>query len=228
MTVPRDVFITGGTGYMGQRLIPLLLERGHKVTGVARPGSEKKLPPGCEVVVADVMDRRTWEDRLRPTHTLVHLVGVAHPSPAKAQQFVDIDLRSAREAIAAVRDARLQHLVYVSVAQPAPAMKAYLAVRATCEREISAAGINATIVRPWYVLGPGHWWPVALIPFYKLAELLPATAAGAKRLGLVRLHEMIAALAVAVENPATAIRIVDVPAIRRAGPSLRQASLNQA
>ena len=50
--------------------------------------------------------------------------------------------------------------------------------------------MNATVLRPWYVLGPGHRWPLALVPFYKLAEHIPATAEGARRLGLLRLSEM--------------------------------------
>jgi uncharacterized protein YbjT (DUF2867 family) len=91
--------------------------------------------------------------------------GVAHPSPSKAQQFIDIDLRAAREAITAAKEAGIEHFVYVSVAQPAPAMKAYVAVRAECESEIAKAGLNATSLRPWYVLGPRHWWPLALVPF---------------------------------------------------------------
>jgi uncharacterized protein YbjT (DUF2867 family) len=222
MAAEREVFITGGTGYMGGRLIPLLLERGHKVTALAREGSAQRLCKGCDVVIANVMDRSTWKDRLKPTHTLVHLVGVPHPSPAKAQQFIDIDLRSGREAIAAAREATVEHFVYVSVAQPAPAMKAYVAVRATCEGEIAKAGLNATVLRPWYVLGPGHWWPLILVPFYKLAELLPATAEGARRLGLVTLQEMIGALVRAVENPCSGFRIVDVPNIRRGGDTLRE------
>ena len=41
------VFITGGTGYVGRPLINLLLGRGHAVRALVRPGSEKKLPPGC-------------------------------------------------------------------------------------------------------------------------------------------------------------------------------------
>jgi len=216
MAISREVFITGGTGYMGRKLIPILLRRGHKVTAVARAGSEGKLPAGCEVVTADVLDRSTWESNLRPSHTLVHLVGVAHPSPSKAMEFVDIDLRSAREAIEASQNARVEHFVYVSVAQPAPAMKSYLMVRAACETAIEEAGLNATILRPWYVLGPGHWWPLALVPFYKIAEILPPTSEGAKRLGLVTLSEMTASLADAVENPCSGIRIVDVPAIRTA------------
>jgi uncharacterized protein YbjT (DUF2867 family) len=216
MATPREVFITGGTGYMGRKLIPFLLQRGHKVTAVAREGSEHKVPAGCDVVIADVLDRSTWQDHLKSAHTLVHMVGVAHPSPSKSLEFVDIDLRSAREAIAAARACKVQHFVYVSVAQPAPAMKSYVMVRAACESAIREAGLTATILRPWYVLGPGHWWPLVLMPFYKLAELLPPTSEGARRLGLVTLGQMTGALLRCVENPPTGIRIVDVPAIRMA------------
>jgi uncharacterized protein YbjT (DUF2867 family) len=146
-------------------------------------------------------------------------VGVAHPSPSKALEFVDIDLRSAREAILAAKKTRIEHFVYVSVAQPAPAMKSYVAVRAACETAIREARLNATILRPWYVLGPGHWWPLALLPFYKLAEIIPQTSAGAKRLGLVSLNDMVAALVHAVENAASGINIIDAPTIREMGKS---------
>ena len=108
----------------------------------------------------------------------------------------------------------MEQFVYVSVAQPAPAMKSYVAVRAACEGAIREAGLNATVLRPWYVLGPEHWWPLALLPFYKLAEMLPPTSEGAKRLGLISLSEMTKTLANAVENPATGMKIIDVPAIR--------------
>jgi len=35
----QKVFIAGGTGYMGSRLIPLLVARGHEVKALVRPGS---------------------------------------------------------------------------------------------------------------------------------------------------------------------------------------------
>jgi hypothetical protein len=63
-------------------------------------------------------------------------------------------------------------------------------------------------------LGPGHWWPLPLLPFYKIAEFVPGISETAQRLGLVLLAEMIAALVAAVENPAEGIKIVDVPGIR--------------
>jgi hypothetical protein len=62
--------------------------------------------------------------------------------------------------------------------------------------------LNATILRPWYVLGPGHRWPYALLPFYKICEWLPFTRAGALRLGLVTLDQLLLALVQAVESPA--------------------------
>lgn len=210
----RNVFITGGTGYLGPRLIRVLQQRGHRITAVARKGSERRLPAGCEIVQANVLEGSSWEQYVRASQTLVHLVGVPHPSPSKAQQFIDIDLRSIREAAAIARKAGVEHFIYVSVAQPAPAMKAYLGVRAQGEATLRDAGINTTVLRPWYVLGPGHRWPLLLVPFYRLAEWFPATSEGAKRLGLLRLDEMIAALAWTVENPAAGMKILAVPEIR--------------
>ena len=76
--------------------------------------------------------------------------------------------------------------------------------------------LNATILRPWYVLGPGHRWPYALHPFYKVMEWLPFARSAARRLGLVTLEQMVLALVEAVESPALGVRIVEVPEIRAA------------
>ena len=95
-------------------------------------------------------------------------------------------------------------------------MKAYIDVRMECEALIQQCGLNATILRPWYVLGPGHRWPYALIPFYWLMSKLPATRDGAQRLGLVTLDEMVVALVEAIESPVQGVSIRGVPEIRAA------------
>ena len=51
--------------------------------------------------------------------------------------------------------------------------------RAEGEALLRASGIPSTILRPWYVLGPGHRWPLALLPFYWLAALLQGSTHGA-------------------------------------------------
>lgn len=214
MVDSRNVLITGATGYMGTRLAARLITRGYHVSGIARETSRDKLASGCEPIIANVLDAETWKQDLRPDHTIVHLVGTPHPSPAKAREFVEIDLLSVKEDVAAARFAGVRHFVYVSVAHPAPAMRAYVEVRSQCEAIIRHASLKVTILRPWYVLGPGHWWPVALIPFYKIAERIPASAESARRLGLVTIDDMLATLVDAVEHPPPETRILDVPAIR--------------
>jgi uncharacterized protein YbjT (DUF2867 family) len=213
----RRVFIAGGTGYMGQRLIPKLLERRHLVRALARPGSEGKLPPKCEVVTGDALRAASYAEAVAPADTFVHLVGVAHPSPAKAVEFRTVDLAAARASMWAAAAAEVPHFVYVSVAHPAPAMHAYIEVRTECESTLTESGLNATVLRPWYVLGPGHRWPYLLLPGYWIAERIPGARAGALRLGLVTLEQMVNALVGAVEDPCQGVRFVEVPEIRASG-----------
>jgi uncharacterized protein YbjT (DUF2867 family) len=208
------VFITGATGFMGRQLSAELLRRGHRVRGLVRPGSEGRLQAGCEGVTGDPLDAATYRERVAPADTFVQLVGVSHPSPAKAAQFRSIDLVAAKAGITAAVGAGVSQFIYVSVAHPAPMMHEYIAVRSEAEEAIRAAGLNATILRPWYVLGPGRRWPLLLLPAYWLMGALPATRESAHRLGLVTLPQMIATMADAVEKPAPGIRIVDVPGIR--------------
>ena len=80
-------------------------------------------------------------------------------------------------------------------------MRAYIAVREEGERLVEGSGVPATLVRPWYILGPGHRWPYALVPVYAMLRAIPATRAGAERLGLVTRQEMVAALVHAIQSP---------------------------
>jgi uncharacterized protein YbjT (DUF2867 family) len=174
-----------------------------------------------EVTVGDPFSIDALAAALSPEATLVHLIGTPRPSPAKARQFRDIDLASIRAAAAAASRVGIAHFVYVSVAQPAPVMRAYIDVRREGERLVREASVPSTILRPWYVLGPGHWWPYALRPLYWLLERIPATRDGAHRLGLVTHEQMLSALLSAIESGPEAARVMDVPAIRAAARATR-------
>lgn len=208
------ILISGATGFVGRSLTETLLIRGRKVRALVRPGSERRVVSGCEIVTGDAFDPAAYRAALSQVDTLVQLVGVSHPSPAKAAQFRAIDQRSAQAAIEAAREAGVAHFVYVSVAHPAPVMKEYIAVRSQMEQAIHAAQLNATILRPWYVLGPGRRWPLLLKPVYWAMALLPSTRESAQRLGLLALQDMVQAIALAVEQPPRGIRVWEVPQIR--------------
>jgi uncharacterized protein YbjT (DUF2867 family) len=214
-----NVFISGGTGYMGSRLIRLLVKRGHTVKALVRKKSERAVPAGTSVVIGNALQMDSYTNDVHGSDTFVHLIGTPHPSPAKAKQFRDVDLVSAQVAIKAARDAGVRHFIYLSVAQPAPIMKAFLEVRAQGEAMIRESGTPATFLRPWYVLGPGHWWAYATVPVYWVLERLPKTKESARRLGLITIDQMVNALLWSVENPPPEIQILEVPQIRRLGSS---------
>jgi uncharacterized protein YbjT (DUF2867 family) len=221
MTESKDVFVAGATGYMGRQLVQALLDRKHRVGALARVGSERKVPRDCRLVSADPLTPATFSEKVAPADTWVHLIGVPHPSPNKAEQFKSVDLKSIEAAVPVALASGIRHFVYVSVAHPAPMMKSYIEVRSRCEELIRSAGLNATFLRPWYVLGPGHRWPYLLKPMYSICERIPSTSQAARRLGLVTLQQMVGALLYAIENPATGVRIMEVPEIRQLGSSFK-------
>src|SRR5271157_1997099 len=116
----REVFLTGGTGFLGRSLAAELLRRGHRVRALARPASESRIVQGCDVVHGDALRAETYAANIGAADTFVHLVGVAHPSPRKAKEFRSIDLPSCREALRAAVQAGVRHFVYFSVARRHP------------------------------------------------------------------------------------------------------------
>lgn len=216
--ITRRILIAGANGYIGSRLARRLLARGHSVNALVR--SAHRLPAGCTAVTGDALDEHSYAAAACGADTVVHLVGVAHPSPSKAALFETIDLASARIAARAAVTAGVSHIVYISVARPAPVMHAYVDARRRAEEALVASALPCTFLRPWYVIGPGHYWPLTLLPLYKLWECIPATRPAAQRLGLLGIDTMLRCLVHAIENPPQANRAWDVPALRRLAQSL--------
>lgn len=211
-----NIFIAGATGYIGRHLVPELIARGHTVRGLVRASSMSKLPAGAEAVIGDALDTDTFARNIAPSDTFIQLVGVPHPSPAKAEEFRKIDLVAIRESVRAAAGTSIRHFIYLSVAQPAPVMKDYIAVRTEGERLLRESGMAATFVRPWYVLGPGHWWPYAVLPLYWIWGLFPAHRHTAARLLPVKLADVVRAIANAVDRGADGIKVIEAPEIRGA------------
>ncbi len=210
----KQIVVMGGTGYLGRPLIGKLVAGGFSVSAVARSQSIKKIPPGCAVIPGNALDSRTYQDQIPAGAIFVHLVGVPHPAPWKAAEFRSVDLISLEQSITAAKQAQATHFIFVSVAHPAPVMKAFIAIRMKCEELLRGSGLPATILRPWYILGPGHYWPYVLIPIYKLLEAIPATRRSAIRLGLVTRAQIVGALAAAVESEPGGIRVLETEEIR--------------
>jgi 2-alkyl-3-oxoalkanoate reductase len=77
------VFLAGGTGVIGRRLLPLLVQGGHLVTLVSRPGG-KPPPPGVALASVNLFDERSVASALR-SHDVV--INMATRIPAGVAAF---------------------------------------------------------------------------------------------------------------------------------------------
>lgn len=220
--MPKQIFITGGTGYLGRRLIPMLMQKGYSIKALTRKGSEQKLPSGCIPIVSDPFDANAFVHHIEPGSTFIQLLGVSHPGPAKKDLFYQIDFASVSASVAAATRAGCEHFVYVSVAQtPTKVMHDYQVCRKACEKIIRGTTLRASIIRPWYVIGPGHYWPLLLLPLFKLLEIIPRISVKAKALRLVYLEQMLNTLICAVEHLPEQVRFFEIEDIRRGFDELK-------
>ncbi|MDO3625301.1 SDR family oxidoreductase [Mucilaginibacter sp. BT774] len=189
------VFITGGTGYIGKRLISILLNERYDVTALVREQSVKKLPNGCKAVIGSPFDAATYLNSVPADCIFIHLLGVSHPGPKKKLLFYSVDLASLKVSVEAAKQAGVKHFIYMSVAQyPTKVMADYQEARRQGEEAVLASELTSTLIRPWYVVGPGHYWPLLFQPVFKLLEIIPSTSVQAKALALVSLKQMLLAL----------------------------------
>ena len=182
---------------------------------LTREASAAALPPGTVVVAGNALESSGWTAHIAPADTFVHLIGTPHPSPTKAAEFQAVDLVSIRVAVEAATAAGVRHFVYMSVAHPAPVMHAFIKVRQQGERLVRSSGLAATILRPWYVLGPGHRWAYLLQPLYAVARWLPSTRQTAERLALLPRRFVIDALVRSIESPPeSGVTVLEAPQIQ--------------
>lgn len=211
----KEVFITGATGYIGKRLIKKLLLHNHRVTALVRKGSEHKLSQHVKSVIANPFDANSFQSYIPEGAVFVQLLGVSHPSPKKAQEFKEIDLRSVKASADAAAFAKVSNFVYVSVAmRPTKVMATYQQCRNEGEQYCKSKGFNCCFIRPWYVVGPGHWWPILLLPLYGIGELIPRLRIKTRAFALVSIGQMIDTLVNAVEAAPSPIKIVEIKSIR--------------
>ena len=214
----KPVFITGGSGYIGSRLIKKLLRRNYHVIALVRKGSEHKIPPGAQIVIGNPFDLRTFAENIPTGSIFIQLLGVSHPSLKKARLFEEIDLKSVKASADAAARVGVSHFIYVSVVMSETRiMKAYQEVRKKGEQYCLSKNLNCTFIRPWYVLGPGHWWPVLLLPFYGVAELFPSLRQKVRAKALVTIDQMLNVLISAVEQFPASKSVFEIRDIRHAG-----------
>lgn len=148
------ILIVGASGYIGGRLVPLLAERGHELTLMARdPRPLLARFPGQRVVGADLLDA----DSLGPAVEGIDVVYyLAHSMRAGEAGFAERDRASARDLAISAARAGVQRIVYLGgLGEESAGLSHHLASRHEVGAELAAHGIPVTEFRAAIVIGSG-------------------------------------------------------------------------
>lgn len=148
--------VTGGTGFVGQRLLRLAVERGFVVRALTRRAQPPL--PGVEWIVGDLSDPG---ELCRGADVVIHVAGVINAR--SAAEFDAGNVGGTQAVIEAARAAGARRFVPgSSLAAREPARSRYGASKARSEALLPASGLDWTIVRPPAVYGPGDRETLAL------------------------------------------------------------------
>ncbi len=115
---PARVLVTGGCGFIGANLVPLLLERGSQVRVLddCSAGDPARLPDAAELVRGDIRDAAAVRAAAEATDAVVHLAaaGSVVESIADPATNFDINARGTLTVLSEARGAGVARLVFAS------------------------------------------------------------------------------------------------------------------
>ncbi|WP_448003074.1 SDR family oxidoreductase [Agromyces bauzanensis] len=132
MTAP--LLVTGGTGNIGSRVVPLLRESGRDLRILTR--HPRPAEPGIQHVAGDTVAGHGLAAALDGVDVVLHLAGGAKGDDA-----------AARNLVAAARHTGVRHLVLISVIGADRMPIGYFRAKAEAERVIAGSGIPWTVLR---------------------------------------------------------------------------------
>jgi nucleoside-diphosphate-sugar epimerase len=164
------VFVTGGTGFTGSHVVPLLLKNGYEVRCLYRPGSDRsgllRTQPEIEWALGDISDAQALSVSMQGTEALVNIasLGFGH---------ADSILRAAKNA-------GIKRAVFISTTAIFTQLNAKSkTVRVAADRAIEISRLQYTILRPTMIYGSPrdrNMW--RLIRFMRYSPIIPVFGDG--------------------------------------------------
>jgi uncharacterized protein YbjT (DUF2867 family) len=149
------ILLTGATGYIGKRLLPLLVEQGHHVVCSVRDKDRfnppKSLIDKIEVIEADLLDKKSLENIPKDIDGAYYLV---HSMSASAD-YAEMEQTSAANFREAMNNTKVDHVVYLSGIVNEDELSKHLASRKAVEIELVEGKFHLTTLRAGIIIGSG-------------------------------------------------------------------------
>lgn len=198
------VLVTGATGFVGKRLVPVLVEAGHRVKAMTRHPDTYDGPG--EAVHGDVDDPGSLADALADVDVAVYLV-----HSLDDDDFERKDAEAARGFGLAAAAAGVKQIVYLGgLGKDGDELSAHLRSRREVEKLLGSSGVPVTVLRAAIVVGAGGIsWEMTR----QLVKNLPAMVVpkwAATRTQPIAIEDVTRYLAGVVDNPDAIGRVFEV------------------
>lgn len=148
------ILVTGGTGYIGGRLLKALEAGRRPVRCLARRPDflQARVGPGTEVVAGDCLDRSTLRSAMAGVHTAYYLVH----SMGSAGKFEEQDRIAAQNFAEAARESGVQRIIYLGgLGEVSPSLSSHLRSRQEVGQLLRQSGLPVIEFRASIVIGSG-------------------------------------------------------------------------
>lgn len=192
------VLVTGSTGYVGSRLVPVLLEAGHQVLAATRDEAAlEDYPWGAQVEARhfDITDDDLVAQSVEGADAVVYLV-----HSMASGDFVRQDREAAERVARAAEAAGVSRIVYLSGLIPPGELSDHLRSRAEVEQVFLDAAVPATVLRAAMIVGSGS---TSFELLRRLSDRLPITPVPTwmrRRLQPVAVEDVVTVLAAALSG----------------------------
>jgi len=199
------VFLTGGTGFVGNAIVAGLLEAGHRVRALARRGSEKKLKVAdrCEIVSGGIENADLLREGIEGCDAVIHLVGIIREYPKKGVTFEKAHVDGTKSVADTALRTGARRFIHMSALGARPnASTRYFSTKWAAEEYLRSLPLNTTIFRPSVIIGPNGEFTAMLKQLCSL-PLTPVIGNGNYRLQPVAIANVVECFIRALGDPGT-------------------------
>ena len=166
--------VTGGTGFIGTKVVHALRAAGHDVTALVRsPARARTLAAwGCRLTEGDVTDPASLERAVEGCDCVVHLVAIIAGRAADFERIMEQGTRDLVAASAAIGSPRLVLMSALGTREDTKDLVPYFRAKWEMERATRESGLDHVIFRPSFVFGRDGG---VLPTFVRQVRYLPVT-----------------------------------------------------
>ncbi len=203
------ILVTGGSGFMGSKLVKNLVKKGHQVRAMVVENDPLLINLkgiDCEIVTGDITKPQTLDLAMNGVNTVFHLAAVMVSD--NNELFHRINYEGTKNVVEKAVEEGIEHFVYISAAAANYKVRTVYGetkIQAEQLMKKKQSKTNFTIIRPTLLYGPdgGQEFLMYLNKLKKFNWFIPIVGSGKHKKRWVSIDDIIEGLSLVVDKPIT-------------------------